>query len=124
MALEWEQLIRVRWRLSDLHGLTHADRLDCGWKERGPDDYQAKPHLILCAPVNGDGSSAEESAEATAEESIARQDRAGCRSDSRGRPRNCHRTGRGGRDGLLHRPQFTKAHTGTKTATAAHTRPT
>src|SRR6266481_2951849 len=124
MALECEQLIRVRWRLSDLHGLTPADRLDCGWKKRGLGDYQAMPHLILCAPANGNAFSAKESAEASSDESIARKDRAGCRSDPRCRPWNCHRTGRGGCDSLLHRPQFTKANRGTNTTTVPHTRPT
>ena len=37
--------------------------------------------LILCAPANGNGCGAE----ASAEEGIERQDRAGCRSDPRGR---------------------------------------
>ena len=34
---------------------TQADRRDRGRKERGPCGYQAVPHLILCAPANGNG---------------------------------------------------------------------
>src|SRR6266513_6397506 len=38
-----------------LPGQRQAARLDRGWIECRPGGHQAMPHLILCAPVNGNG---------------------------------------------------------------------